>query len=246
VSIFNWSGSSQDAPWPRQPDAFATPKLHLVVTPPVRVPIAARPDGYFSKRAIDVVGSLAVLIVCGPLMVLVAALLWTLDPGPVFFTQKRTGFAGREFRILKFRTMCLDADQALTRFFAANPAAGTEWALRQKLACDPRVTRFGHFLRKSSIDELPQLINVLLGQMSLVGPRPIIAGEHWRYGRYLADYCAVRPGITGLWQVRGRSDTTYRRRVAMDVTYRRRVKLLLDLHLLLLTIPAIFVAEGRC
>jgi exopolysaccharide production protein ExoY len=140
--------------------------------------------------------------------------------------------------------MCINADEVLRPLLSADMLANAEWRERQKLARDPRVTFFGRFLRLTSIDELPQLLNVLRGDMSLVGPRPIIWPERMRYGRYFEHYCRMRPGISGLWQVSGRNDMTYRRRVACDVMYTRRTSLSLDLRILLMTIPAIFAAEG--
>jgi exopolysaccharide production protein ExoY len=140
--------------------------------------------------------------------------------------------------------MRLDAAECLAAYLAANPAARLEWSTTQKLRCDPRVTPIGALLRKSSLDELPQLFNVLLGDMSLVGPRPIVQAEAARYGRYFAVYCSVKPGITGLWQVSGRSEVGYRRRVAMDVLYARRRCTGLDAQLLALTIPAVLFRKG--
>jgi len=203
-----------------------------------------RPSGYALKRSIDIVGSLILLAFFGPLMLMIAFLIWALDRAPVIFAQERTGFGGRKFRILKFRSMYTDANDRLAELLASDPLCNSEWIVRQKLAYDPRITRLGRFLRVSSLDELPQLINVLRGDMSLVGPRPIVDDEHLRYGRYIDQYCAVRPGITGLWQVSGRNDTTYRRRVALDVVYSRRTSLGLDLWIFLMTIPAIFAAKG--
>lgn len=196
------------------------------------------------KRSVDLLGSAAALALFAPLMVLVSALIVALDPGPVFYRQERIGLGGRRFRIFKFRSMCTNADKVLANLLAKDPAARSEWATRQKLANDPRITWFGKFLRRSSIDELPQFINVLLGHMSLVGPRPIVEGEAPRYGRYLQDYCGCRPGITGLWQVSGRSSTTYQRRVALDVAYSRSRCFFLDLRILAKTIPVVIKSEG--
>lgn len=132
----------------------------------------------------------------------------------------------------------------LQELLAANPEARREWAASQKLTNDPRITPLGQFIRKSSIDELPQLINVIRGDMSLVGPRPIVEGEISKYGEHFKDYCAVRPGLTGLWQVRGRSDTTYDSRVKLDVEYVREHSFLSDIKILLLTVPAVFNSRG--
>ena len=196
------------------------------------------------KRAMDlVIASLALLCLL-PLMFVVAVLIH-LDGGPVFFGHLRVGMDGRLFRVLKFRTMCPQADQKLADYLECNEAAREEWRLTQKLRNDPRVTWIGAFLRKSSIDELPQLLNVLSGDMSIVGPRPIVQSEVLRYGRYIRQYKRCRPGITGLWQVSGRNDVSYRRRVAFDTIYSRRVgDPRLELAVMLKTIPAVLRSKG--
>jgi exopolysaccharide production protein ExoY len=140
--------------------------------------------------------------------------------------------------------MVVDADERLAAVLAASPEARREWERDHKLREDPRITPFGAFLRRSSLDELPQLFNVLRGEMSIVGPRPIVAKEVIRYGARLAWYCHVRPGITGLWQVSGRNDVAYRRRVAMDILYARNKTVWLDIKILFLTIPAVLTAKG--
>jgi|GEM_PF-1925678 len=196
------------------------------------------------KRGIDVAGSLAALAFFAPLMLIVTSLLCVLDFGPVFYSQPRIGRGGRIFAIYKFRTMCKNADEVLSRHLASDPEARREWGTSQKLKNDPRVTWFGRLLRMSSIDELPQFFNVLFGDMSIVGPRPIVADELPRYGRYASHYKSCRPGITGLWQVSGRNNTTYRRRVAIDTSYSRSICFFLDMRIMALTIPAIFRAEG--
>jgi len=200
---------------------------------------------YVLKRAFDIVGSLALLIFAGPLMAFIALLVWCSQGGPVLFRQERIGLNGRPFRIIKFRTMKVNADKSLNATLADNQALSNEWSNCQKMTLDPRVTRLGHVLRLSSVDELPQLFNVLKGEMSLVGPRPIVAEEAARYGHYFNQYCSVRPGLTGLWQVSGRNDTTYRRRVALDVCYSSRRSLGFDLLILFKTIPAVLTARGR-
>jgi exopolysaccharide production protein ExoY len=199
---------------------------------------------YGVKRAIDIVGSAAALIFLAPLLVIVALLLLARDPGPVFYSQERVGLGGRKFRIFKFRTMCVDSDQVLADLLLRDPQARQEWSTRQKLANDPRISSFGRFLRISSIDELPQLFNVLRGDMSLVGPRPIVDEEALRYGRHFEAYCLCRPGLTGLWQVSGRNNTSYQRRVAMDVAYSRAVCFFFDLRILAATVPVVIKAEG--
>jgi exopolysaccharide production protein ExoY len=212
---------------------------------PTREPsIEGRAPGYTGKRSLDIAGSVAALVFFAPLMFFIALLVWAFDGGPALFSQERIGFGGRRFRILKFRTMKANAKDCLAEVLASDSMSNAEWLTRQKLLRDPRITRLGRFLRLSSLDELPQLINVIRGDMSLVGPRPIVEGEHLRYGRYFHQYCAVRPGITGLWQVSGRNNTTYRRRVAIDVAYSRRCCLAQDLWILLRTVPSLLSGEG--
>jgi len=196
------------------------------------------------KRATDLaIASIALLFLL-PLMFLVAILVH-LDGGEVIFGHTRVGTGGRLFRVLKFRTMCPSADQRLTAYLERNEAARHEWQLTQKLRNDPRVTWVGSFLRKSSIDELPQLLNVLRGEMSIVGPRPIVQSEIAKYGHYIRHYNRCRPGITGLWQVSGRNDVAYRRRVAFDTIYSRHVgDLRFELGVVLKTIPAVLRSTG--
>lgn len=195
-------------------------------------------------RAADVVIATLALILISPLMLVLAILCRMQDGGPSLFAQSRCGQDGRMFKCLKFRSMVVDADLRLKRLLDSDPDALAEWTATHKLARDPRVTALGDFLRKSSLDELPQLINVIRGEMSLVGPRPIVVGEISRYGRYIAAYNSVTPGITGLWQVSGRSDTKYRRRVALDVLFIRRRSLGLYLRILFMTIPAVLLRKG--
>jgi exopolysaccharide production protein ExoY len=203
-----------------------------------------RPKNDVLERVLDVSFSAAGLAFLMPILVVIAALIWISDGGPPIYRQRRIGQSARTFECLKFRSMCMDSGAQLAAHLAANPAAQTEWALTQKLRNDPRITPIGHFIRRTSLDELPQLWNVLRGQMSLVGPRPIVAAEIKRYGRYFECYCQAKPGLTGLWQVSGRNDTSYRRRVAMDVIYAKRRSLGLYLQLILATIPAVLTKKG--
>ena len=196
------------------------------------------------KRGLDVIGSLSALVLMAPLLAVVGAAIWLCDAGPVVYSQERIGRNGRLFRCFKFRTMVMNADQVFDGVLATDPLARLEWETLHKLRRDPRVTRLGKFLRMSSLDELPQLFNVLKGDMSLVGPRPIVSAEAGRYGRRFRSYCMVKPGLTGLWQVSGRNNTSYRRRVALDVTYARRASLSLDLWIMMRTVPAIVSASG--
>lgn len=186
------------------------------------------------------------LIFVLPLMLLTAAAVLMQDGGPVFFRQQRIGRGGEAFGCLKFRTMVADAEQRLADLLARDAAAREEWAREQKLRRDPRITALGRFLRLSSIDELPQLINVLRGEMNLVGPRPIVESEIARYGRRFRSYRAVKPGITGLWQVSGRNDVAYGTRVALDSLYARRRSPGLDLWIICRTVPAVLFRQGSC
>ena len=195
-------------------------------------------------RAIDMLVALAILVFVAPMMLAIGLLIRRSDPGPVFFGHERVGRDRRRFRCWKFRSMATDAEQRLQDLLARDAQARAEWDRDHKLRDDPRITRLGAFLRKSSLDELPQLFNIIRGEMSLVGPRPIVEAEIPRYGRYFRHYCTVRPGLTGLWQVSGRSDVSYEQRVAMDVTYVRSKCLVLDLQILLKTIPAVLVRKG--
>lgn len=195
-------------------------------------------------RAIDIVVSCCTLLFFAPLLIIIAVMVYLSDPGPILFGQARMGKDGKTFRCWKFRSMVVDAEQRLNDLLASDPQARAEWALDHKLKADPRITMIGVFLRKSSLDELPQLFNVLKGEMHLVGPRPIVAAEINRYGRYYTDYCSVSPGITGLWQISGRNDVSYRRRVTLDVVYARSRNWRFDLMLLAKTVPAVLFAKG--
>lgn len=195
-------------------------------------------------RCIDVLVAASALVILAPILVSIMVALWLQDGGPPIFVHWRIGKAGIPFPCLKLRTMVVDSAQQLTRYLETNSLAAREWAEDQKLRDDPRVTPLGSFLRKSSLDEIPQLLNVLYGHMSMVGPRPIIAAEIPRYGRYFKAYCRVRPGITGLWQVSGRNAVNYQRRVALDIVYARHKSLAVDLFILGRTIPAVVSGRG--
>lgn len=195
-------------------------------------------------HVIDVVLASIMLVFFAPVMIAVALAVYLHDRGPIFFGHSRVGYGGRSFKCLKFRTMVVDSEARLQALLKSDPVARREWELARKLRKDPRVTWLGQFLRVSSLDELPQLFNVLRGEMSLVGPRPIVKDESVYYGRRMSAYCATRPGITGLWQISGRNDTTYRRRVAMDVMYVRRRCVALYLKILVGTVPAVLLKSG--
>lgn len=195
------------------------------------------------KRTTDILGAVLIAAVFSPVVIAVCLTLW-LQRGPVIYKHRRIGRGGRTFECFKFRTMLPNADQVLREVLEKNPALKLEWVRDHKLRDDPRVTAIGRFLRRTSLDELPQLWNVLRGEMSLVGPRPIVREELLRYGRKVRDYLAIKPGITGLWQVMGRNDTDYRRRVVIDTYYVRNQNLLLDLYILIKTIGVVLGRAG--
>jgi undecaprenyl-phosphate galactose phosphotransferase len=164
--------------------------------------------------------------------------------GPIIFGHERIGFRGKKFRCYKFRSMVPDADLLLQNLLASSAAARAEWERDFKLKKDPRITRVGRFLRKTSLDELPQLWNVLKGEMSLVGPRPIVREELVRYGRGARFYLSARPGLTGLWQVSGRNDIDYGRRVAMDRAYAERAGIRIDINIIVRTVSVVLKIKG--
>lgn len=196
------------------------------------------------KRGTDVLLTLLVVLMCVPLMVILAAIVKLTSKGPVFYAQQRLGLHGKPFRAWKFRTMVPNADAILEEYLQNHEELRQEWERDHKLKKDPRVTLVGRFLRKTSLDELPQVWNVLLGEMSLVGPRPIVQAEVDRYGDCYDLYLRVRPGITGLWQVSGRNNTTYEERVQLDGYYVRNWSPWLDLCILLSTIRVVLLREG--
>ena len=200
--------------------------------------------GRVTKRGIDVSLALILLVVFAPLACLVAALIRMSGPGPVVFKHARVGRWGRIFPCLKFRTMHADAPERLRALLASDDALARQWADRQKLDWDPRVTNIGRILRKTSLDELPQLINVLRGDMSLVGPRPVTPAELQRYGLAAALYLQVRPGLTGLWQVSGRNLMSYDARVQLDCDYVANWRLSADLRILARTPKAVLLRRG--
>jgi undecaprenyl-phosphate galactose phosphotransferase len=196
------------------------------------------------KRFLDIVGSFLLLIVLSPLLVAITVAIVVNDPGNPIFAQRRVGYRGRDFPCLKFRSMAHDAEERLLRWEEENPALYTEYRRSNfKLRNDPRVTRVGRWLRRTSLDELPQLVNVLIGHMSLVGARPLLAREIPDYGS-LDLYLLSRPGITGLWQISGRSETTFQDRVAFDGWYIRNWSLWYDVVILFQTVGVLFRRNG--
>lgn len=196
------------------------------------------------KRIFDIAFSLLLISLIGPVWIIVAALIFYDSPGNILFAHTRAGRYGVSFRALKFRTMVTNADQVLTEYLATHTSHYQEWNETQKLKHDPRTTRFGNFLRRYSIDELPQLLNVLRGEMSIVGPRPIVDDEINRYGTVFELYKSVPPGLTGLWQISGRNNTSYPQRVAFDEYYVRNWSLWMDFYILSRTFKAVLTREG--
>lgn len=207
--------------------------------------LLAQPD-HVLARPFDIAIATLAIIAFLPLFIIVAIAIWVDQPGPVIFSQRRVGRNGRGFPCFKFRSMQVDAERSLDGILRENPHLRAQWERDRKLPNDPRVTRVGRIIRVTSLDELPQLFNVLRGEMSIVGPRPIVVDEMPRYGRYIHHYLAVRPGLTGLWQVSGRSSVTYRRRIAADIRYTRARTLAYDARILAATIPAVASGRGSC
>jgi Undecaprenyl-phosphate galactose phosphotransferase WbaP len=195
------------------------------------------------KRTFDIVIALLLLMTLSPVLLAIAIAV-ARDGGPVVFGHPRVGRNGRVFKCLKFRSMVPNADAVLKQLLETNAQARAEWDREFKLKSDVRITRIGLFLRRTSLDELPQLLNVLRGEMSLVGPRPIVQKELPRYGKDKVFYLMTRPGMTGLWQVSGRNNTDYATRVALDVSYVKEWSLLRDLKILFKTFNVVFRGDG--
>jgi Undecaprenyl-phosphate galactose phosphotransferase WbaP len=196
------------------------------------------------KRFFDVVFAATLAVLTLPLGALIALAIVLDSRGPVFFRHTRLGRDRRQFRLWKFRTMIPDGDDMFQDYLARNPGLAREWQLTHKLRSDPRVTRAGRFLRKTSLDELPQLWNVLRGDMSMVGPRPIVPAEIAKYGPAIVLYSRVSPGLTGLWQTSGRNDTHYQRRVELDGRYIRNWTPWLDVRILVRTVRVVVRGHG--
>ena len=207
------------------------------------IPIAKPPKLQRRKRVFDIVFGAALIIFLAPLMLIIAALV-KLDGGPVLYGHRRVGANGQSFRCWKFRSMVLNADKVLADVLRSDPEARAQWQRDFKLKSDPRITPIGQFLRTTSLDELPQLFNVMAGDMSLIGPRPIVVEEIERYGDAFRHYCACRPGMTGLWQVSGRNGVDYVRRVNFDEQYATGWSFLLDLIVLCRTVVVVTQRSG--
>jgi exopolysaccharide production protein ExoY len=202
------------------------------------------PIGGALKRGFDIAGAAAGLLLLSPLFVMIALLVKCADGGSIFYGHRRVGRNGEFFHCLKFRTMVPNGDQVLAAYLSRNPEARAEWSASRKLQSDPRVTRVGAVLRKLSLDELPQIINILRGEMSIVGPRPVVVDELEKYGHAADYYLKSRPGLTGLWQVSGRNDVSYETRVAFDRHYVENWSLAVDLYIIMKTIPAVCLTRG--
>lgn len=204
----------------------------------------ARRRNRWAKRMFDLAATISGGLLISPILLLLAIIVGIDNKGRIIFAHRRVGKNGKIFPCYKFQSMVPDAQKRLEEYLAENPEARKEWDETFKLTNDPRVTKLGAFLRKTSLDELPQLWNVLMGDMSLVGPRPIVTKEIERYGDYIREYYMVPPGITGMWQVNGRSDTTYEERVAMDTWYVRNWSVWIDLVYLFKTVKTVFTGKG--
>ena len=204
----------------------------------------SRPYNRYIKRIFDLCCTIIGGILISPILIILAIIVAVENRGNIIFAHERVGKNGKKFPCYKFQTMVPNAQERLEKYLAENPAAKKEWDESFKLTNDPRVTKLGAFLRRTSLDELPQLWNVIMGDMSLVGPRPIVEKEVEKYGENIREYYMVLPGITGMWQVSGRSDTTYPERVAMDTWYVRNWSIWIDVMYLFKTVKAVFTAKG--
>ena len=197
------------------------------------------------KRAFDLSFSLIALLTLLPFLFLISALIYVTTPGPIFFAHHRIGRGGKPFKCLKFRTMTIGAEQSLTKILKSDPKLNAEWQKNFKLKNDPRVTKVGRYLRKFSLDELPQLINVIKGELSIVGPRPVMLTEiQTFYGSKAEKILSVRPGMTGLWQISGRNNCSYAERVQLDEKYVSSQSLKNDFKIIYKTIPALITSKG--
>lgn len=204
----------------------------------------ALPTGGLKKRSLDVTVAICALVLLGPIFLMIMALVKYRDKGPVFYGHERVGHNGQKFRCLKFRTMAMNGDEILRNHLRDNADAAAEWQATRKLKDDPRVTAVGKVLRKLSLDELPQLINIIRGEMSVVGPRPVVDEELQAYDSFAVYYLRSRPGLTGLWQISGRNDVSYESRIAFDTRYVQNWSLVQDFAIILKTIPAVCAARG--
>ncbi len=197
-----------------------------------------------AKMVLDYVGAALGLIALSPLFLIIILIMKRTDPGPIFYRRRVVGVGGKEFDAFKFRTMVINSKEVLDELLERDSSAREEWNKYFKLKNDPRITQIGAFLRKTSVDELPQLVNVLRGEMSIVGPRMITMEEVERYGKWGLNLFTVKPGITGLWQISGRSEITYEERVRLDMNYIRNYSIWLDIQIIIQTIPSVLMSKG--
>ncbi|AYD02486.1 sugar transferase [Neorhizobium sp. NCHU2750] len=202
------------------------------------------PIGGLVKRTFDITSAGLALIVFSPIFLMIMGLVKFTDKGPAFYGHTRIGHKGRAFKCLKFRTMAVNGEEILRNHLRDNPEAAEEWRATRKLKDDPRVTAVGRVLRKLSLDELPQLLNIVRGEMSVVGPRPVVDDELKVYDSSAVYYLQTRPGLTGLWQISGRNDVSYETRIAFDTQYVQNWSLVQDVSIILKTIPAVCLARG--
>ncbi len=202
----------------------------------------------FVKRLVDIIGGLVGIVILIPMSLIIwmVEVLKKENDGPLFYKQVRVGKNGKSFKVYKYRSMCVNADEKLKEYLKENDKARKEFKKYHKLKCDPRITKVGKVLRATSLDEFPQLINVLKGDMSLVGPRPVTDEEVEAYGNLKQKFLSVKPGLTGYWQVNGRSNTEYDDRVKMELYYVDNASLILDLKILLKTLIVVIKKEGAC
>jgi exopolysaccharide production protein ExoY len=236
-SNFGWNLASSDLVTSVHQDAE-------VKQYPIHLDSPAISGGSYSKRCFDIFFAVSAILFLLPLFFLLAALIKMLDRGPIFYRHQRIGRNGALFSCLKFRTMVKDADTILKRHISLNAEAAREWEQTRKLKNDPRITRLGTILRQTSLDELPQLFNILRGEMSFVGPRPIVVAEIPKYGVHIGVYLRVRPGLTGAWQVSGRNDVSYESRVALDRDYVENWNFLRDLIIIVKTFRVVITSRG--
>ncbi|MEB3830458.1 sugar transferase [Phormidium sp. CCY1219] len=202
-------------------------------------------DAEFVKRLFDVLFSLCVLILFSPVYVILGLLIYISSPGPIFYLQERVGKNHKKFGCIKFRTMVQNADEILLDLMETSPNLREEFEDSFKLKHDPRITWIGHFLRITSLDEFPQFWNVLRGEMSVVGPRPLVVEELPKYGRHIDKVLTIKPGITGLWQVSGRNDIPYHRRIQIDVYYVNFQNFWMDMWIILKTLKVVLFPKDN-
>jgi lipopolysaccharide/colanic/teichoic acid biosynthesis glycosyltransferase len=232
---------------PSKPMLKSVASQSFTLDPTTRLEMRVRTISNFNralKRVLDITIALTGLVLTFPFLVILSIALQIDSPGRLFFAQQRVGRDGKLFQCLKFRTMREDSLEVLKNLLASCPESRREWEQDHKLRNDPRVSRFGKIVRALSLDELPQMINILKGDMSVVGPRPIVISEIPKYGRFYRFYKSAKPGLTGLWQVSGRNDVSYSQRVQLDREYTQRASLSFDLMIMARTIPAVLGAKG--